>query len=49
VAGDARVADGARFELRLPLRVPAASLPPSAADDRAAPLRVVPGRARRSG
>ena len=29
------------FELRLPLRAPAR--PPSAADDRAAPLRVVPG------
>ena len=49
VACDARVADGARFELRLPLRVPAAALPPSAADDRAAPLRVVPHPARRSG
>ena len=49
VAGDARVADGARFELRLPLRAPAATLPPSAAEDRAAPLRVVPRPARRSG
>jgi signal transduction histidine kinase len=49
VAGDARVADGARFELRLPLRAPAATLPPSVAEDRAAPLRVVPHPARRSG
>jgi signal transduction histidine kinase len=48
VVTDARVAGGARFELRLPLRDPAAQLLPSAAEDRAAPLRVVPGPARRS-
>ena len=43
VVTDARLAGGARFELRLPLRVPASALLPSAAEDRAAPLRVVPG------
>jgi len=48
VATDARVAGGARFELRLPLREPATQLPPSAAEDRAAPLRVVPSPARPS-
>jgi signal transduction histidine kinase len=48
VATDARVATGARFELRLPLRQPEAALRPSAAEDRAAPLRVVPGPTRRS-
>jgi signal transduction histidine kinase len=48
VVTDARVAGGARFELRLPLREPAAQLLPSAAEDRAAPLRVVPSPARRS-
>jgi signal transduction histidine kinase len=40
---DARLATGARFELRLPLRAPAGALLPSAAEDRAAPPRVVPG------
>jgi signal transduction histidine kinase len=49
VVTDARELGGARFELRLPLRDPAAPLLPSAAEDRAAPLRVVPGPARRSG
>ena len=48
VATDARVAGGARFELRLPLREPATRLLPSAAEDRAAPLRVVPSPARPS-
>ena len=48
VVTDARVAGGARFELRLPLRAPAARLLPSAAEDRAAPLRVVPSQARRT-
>jgi signal transduction histidine kinase len=43
VVTDARLAGGARFELRLPLRAPAPALLPSAAEDRAAPLRVVPG------
>jgi signal transduction histidine kinase len=43
VATEARVASGARFELRLPLRQPFDPLPPSAAEGRAAPLRVVPG------
>ena len=43
VVTDARLAGGARFELRLPLRVPASALLPSAAEDPAAPLRVVPG------
>jgi signal transduction histidine kinase len=43
VVTEARLAGGARFELRLPLRPPATALPPSAAEDRAAPLRVVPG------
>jgi len=41
-------AGGARFELRLPLR-PGSAAGPSAAEGRAAPLRVVPGPARRSG
>jgi signal transduction histidine kinase len=49
VVTDARVTGGARFELRLPLSVPAATLAPSAAEDRTAPLRVVPGPARHSG
>jgi signal transduction histidine kinase len=44
VVTDARVAGGARFELRLPLRVPAGTLLPSAAEDRVAPLPVVPAR-----
>jgi signal transduction histidine kinase len=48
VVTDARVAGGARFELRLPLREPATQLLPSAAEDRAAPLRVVPSPARPS-
>ena len=48
VVTEARVASGARFELRLPLREPAPRLPPSAAEDRAAPLRVIPGPAHRS-
>ena len=48
VVTDARVAGGARFELRLPLRAPASQLLPSAAEDRAAPLRVVPSQARRT-
>jgi signal transduction histidine kinase len=49
VVTGAREAAGARFELRLPLHQPADHfLPPSAADDRAAPLRIVPGPARRS-
>jgi two-component system, OmpR family, sensor kinase len=39
VVTDARLAGGARFELRLPLRAPAPALPQSVA----APLRVVPG------
>jgi signal transduction histidine kinase len=39
VVTDARLAGGARFELRLPLRPPAPALPESVA----APLRVVPG------
>jgi len=43
VVTDARLGGGARFELRLPLRAPAPALLPSAAEDRAAPLRVVPG------
>jgi signal transduction histidine kinase len=43
VVTDARLGAGARFELRLPLRAPAPALLPSAAEDRAAPLRVVPG------
>jgi signal transduction histidine kinase len=43
VVTDARLATGARFELRLPLRAPADAQLPSAAEDRAAPLRVVPG------
>jgi signal transduction histidine kinase len=46
VVTDARLAGGARFELRLPLRAPAPApapaLLPSAAEGRAAPLRVVP-------
>jgi signal transduction histidine kinase len=46
---DARELGGARFELRLPLHGSAGPLPPSAADGRAAPLRVVPGRVSRSG
>jgi signal transduction histidine kinase len=49
VVTDAGTAGGARFELRLPLHAPARTLAPSAAEDRAAPLRVVPGPARRSG
>jgi signal transduction histidine kinase len=49
VVTDARVATGARFELRLPLREPAEQLPPSAAEDRTAPLRVIPSPARPSG
>jgi Histidine kinase-, DNA gyrase B-, and HSP90-like ATPase len=49
VVTGARVATGARFELRLPLRAPAEQLLPSSAEDRTAPLRVVPGPARRSG
>jgi signal transduction histidine kinase len=49
VVTDARTAGGARFELRLPLRAPATPLAPPAAEDRAAPLRVVPGPTRRSG
>ena len=36
------------FELRLSLREPATRLLPSAAEDRAAPLRVVPSPARPS-
>jgi signal transduction histidine kinase len=43
VVTDARLAGGARFELRLPLHAPAPALLPPAAEDRAAPLRVVPG------
>jgi signal transduction histidine kinase len=39
VVADARLAGGARFELRLPLRAPATALPQAVA----APLRVVPG------
>jgi signal transduction histidine kinase len=46
LATDARLAAGARFELRLPLRDPVAPLAPSAAEDRVAPLRVVPGPTR---
>jgi signal transduction histidine kinase len=46
---DAPELGGARFELRLPLHGTAGPLLPSAAEDRAAPLRVVPGQARRSG
>jgi signal transduction histidine kinase len=49
VVTGARVATGARFELRLPLRAPAEQLLPSSAEDRTAPLRVIPGPARRSG
>jgi signal transduction histidine kinase len=45
LAADAKVATGARFELRLPLRDPAGRLLPSAAEDQVAPLRVVPGPA----
>jgi hypothetical protein len=45
LAADAKVATGARFELRLPLRDPASRLLPSAAEDRVTPLRVVPGPA----
>jgi signal transduction histidine kinase len=43
VVTDARLAGGARFELRLPLRAPAPALLPSAAEDRPAPPQVVPG------
>jgi signal transduction histidine kinase len=46
VVTDAAELGGSRFELRLPLHSPTEPLPPSAADDRAAPLRVVPGPAR---
>jgi signal transduction histidine kinase len=46
LATDARLAAGARFELRLPLRDPVTPLAPSAAEDRVAPLRVVPGPTR---
>jgi signal transduction histidine kinase len=46
LATDARLVAGARFELRLPLRDPGAPLAPSAAEDRVAPLRVVPGPTR---
>jgi signal transduction histidine kinase len=49
VVADARELAGARFELRLPLRETAGPLLASAAEDRAAPLRVVPGPARGSG
>jgi signal transduction histidine kinase len=49
VASDARVAGGARFELRLPPQAPAEPLLPSATDGRAAPLRMAPGPNRRSG
>jgi hypothetical protein len=37
------------LELRLPLQETVSPLPPSAAEDRAAPLRVVPSPVRRSG
>jgi signal transduction histidine kinase len=46
VVTDAPELGGSRFELRLPLHATTAPLPPSAAEDRAAPLRVVPGPAR---
>ena len=46
VVTDAPELGGSRFELRLPLHATAGPLPPSAAEDRAAPLRVVPGSAR---
>ena len=49
VLADARHGGGARLELRLPLRETVSPLPPSAAEDRAAPLRVVPSPVRRSG
>jgi signal transduction histidine kinase len=49
VVTDARDLGGARFELRLPLYQSAGLLLPSAAEDRARPLRVVPSPVRRSG
>ena len=49
VLADARYGGGARLELRLPLRETVSPLPPSAAENRAAPLRVVPSPVRRSG
>jgi signal transduction histidine kinase len=49
VVTDAAELGGSRFELRLPLHGTGDPLLPSAAEDRTAPLRVVPGPARRPG